>query len=45
MKERVEITPSIENEVKIAKRVEQTGMTRDEVIAKALDNFLSSQGF
>ena len=45
MNVQVEVTPSVENEVKIAKRSEQTGMTRDEVIANAIDKFLSSQGF
>lgn len=36
---------SFEIETKIAKIVEESQLSRDQVIAQALDNFLSSLGF
>ena len=36
---------SFETETKIAKAVEESQLSRDQVIARALDNFLSSLGF
>lgn len=45
MKERIEFPKSIESDMKIAKSVASTHLTRDEVIARALDNFLRRWGF
>ena len=43
--ETVEVPYSIENEAKIAKVIETTGKSRDEVIAWAIASFLLSMGF
>ena len=43
--EKITFPFSFENEVKIAKVVSESQLSRDQVIAQALDNFLSSLGF
>lgn len=41
----VEVPDSIELEAKIARVMSDTGLTRDEVIANAIDSFLCGLGF
>lgn len=44
MNEEISFPFSLEFELKIEKMMKKTGMSRDEVIAKALSSFLSSMG-
>jgi hypothetical protein len=44
MKEQIEFPFSLETEMKLARQQEQTGIERDELIARALDIFLRSLG-
>ena len=43
--EHINFVTGLEDELKIAKRMKETGKSRDEVIADAVSRFLCSMGF